>query len=69
MEELESIACGFPGVEQAFAIQAGRELRVLASSRDTDDAKADFSAGERRDIQSSAVWRVRSSSATRWAFS
>jgi len=40
MEELESIACGFPGVEQAFAIQAGRELRVIASSRDTDDAKA-----------------------------
>ena len=40
MEELESIACGFPGVEQAFAIQAGRELRVIASSRDTDDMKA-----------------------------
>lgn len=40
MEELESIACGFPGVEQAFAIQAGRELRVLASAKDTDDAKA-----------------------------
>ena len=40
MEELESIACGFPGVEQAFAIQAGRELRVIASSKDTDDSKA-----------------------------
>jgi ribonucrease Y len=40
MEELESIACGFPGVEQAFAIQAGRELRVIASSKDTDDMKA-----------------------------
>jgi len=40
MEELESIAGGFPGVEQAFAIQAGRELRVIASARDTDDAKA-----------------------------
>jgi ribonuclease Y len=40
MEELESIACGFPGVEQAFAIQAGRELRVIASAKDTDDAKA-----------------------------
>jgi ribonuclease Y len=40
MEELESIACGFPGVEQAFAIQAGRELRVIASARDTDDGKA-----------------------------
>jgi ribonuclease Y len=40
MEELESIAKGFAGVEQAFAIQAGRELRVIASARDTDDTKA-----------------------------
>jgi ribonuclease Y len=40
MEELESIAGGFPGVEQAFAIQAGRELRVLVSAKDTDDTKA-----------------------------
>lgn len=40
MEELETIACGFPGVEQAFAIQAGRELRVIASAKDTDDSKA-----------------------------
>jgi ribonuclease Y len=40
MEELETIAGGFPGVDQAFAIQAGRELRVIVSSRDTDDAKA-----------------------------
>jgi ribonuclease Y len=40
MEELESIASGFPGVEQAFAIQAGRELRVLASAKNTTDATA-----------------------------
>ena len=40
MEELESIAKGFGGVEQAFAIQAGRELRVIVSARDTDDSKA-----------------------------
>ncbi len=40
MEELESIATGFPGVEQAFAIQAGRELRVLVSAKDTDDCRA-----------------------------
>ena len=40
MEELESIASGFNGVEQAFAIQAGRELRVMVSSRETDDASA-----------------------------
>jgi ribonuclease Y len=40
MEELESIATGFDGVNQAFAIQAGRELRVIVGSRDTDDARA-----------------------------
>lgn len=40
MEELESIAKGFHGVEQAFAIQAGRELRVIVSARETDDSKA-----------------------------
>ncbi|MBS0211270.1 MAG: ribonuclease Y [Planctomycetes bacterium] len=40
MEELETIAGGFPGVEQAFAIQAGRELRVIASAKDTTDASA-----------------------------
>lgn len=37
MEELESIALAFPGVEQAYAIQAGRELRVLVSAKDTSD--------------------------------
>jgi ribonuclease Y len=40
MEELESIATSFTGVEQAFAIQAGRELRVIASAKQTDDASA-----------------------------
>ncbi|MBX3421460.1 MAG: ribonuclease Y [Pirellulaceae bacterium] len=40
MEELETIAKGFDGVEQAFAIQAGRELRVIVSAKDTDDALA-----------------------------
>ena len=40
MEELESIAHGFSGVDQAFAIQAGRELRVMVSAKETDDSKA-----------------------------
>lgn len=40
MEELETIACRFKGVEQAFAIQAGRELRVIVSSKDTTDEQA-----------------------------
>jgi ribonuclease Y len=40
MEDLESIASGFEGVEQAYAIQAGRELRVIVRSRDTSDSSA-----------------------------
>ncbi|HMO14145.1 MAG TPA: ribonuclease Y [Pirellulaceae bacterium] len=40
MEELESIAREFKGVKQAFAIQAGRELRVLIAASDADDATA-----------------------------
>ena len=40
MEELESIAIEFAGVQRAFAVQAGREVRVIASAKDTDDAKA-----------------------------
>ena len=40
MEELEAIANEFEGVSQAFAVQAGRELRVIANSKQTDDASA-----------------------------
>jgi len=40
MEELEQIAKEFKGVRQAYAVQAGREVRVIASASDTDDARA-----------------------------
>ncbi|MCL4194110.1 MAG: HDIG domain-containing protein, partial [Thermoguttaceae bacterium] len=40
MEELESIATEFPGVDQAYAIQAGRELRVIVNSREVSDLAA-----------------------------
>jgi ribonuclease Y len=40
LEELEALACGFPGVEQAYAIQAGREIRVIADSQRLGDEDA-----------------------------
>lgn len=40
LEELETLACGFPGVEQAYAVQAGREIRVIADSRRLGDEDA-----------------------------
>jgi ribonuclease Y len=40
LEELESLALGFPGVEQAYAIQAGREIRVLVDSQELGDAES-----------------------------
>lgn len=40
MQELETIASGFEGVRQAFAIQAGREVRVIAKTKQTTDESA-----------------------------
>ena len=40
MADLEAVACGFPEVDAAYAIQAGRELRVIANSSRATDADA-----------------------------
>jgi len=40
LEKLEEIASGFKGVENAYAIQAGREIRVIVDAEEIDDESA-----------------------------
>jgi ribonuclease Y len=40
LEELENIANAFPGVEKSYAIQAGREVRILVKPEAIDDLEA-----------------------------
>ena len=46
VERLEEIGESFDGVEQSYAIQAGRELRVIAKSGKVNDAQAEVLAQE-----------------------
>jgi len=47
LEKLESIANSFEGVEKSFAIQAGREIRIIVKPDTIDDSRAQILA---RDI-------------------
>ncbi len=52
LEELERIANGFTGVEKSYAIQAGREIRIVVNSeRITDDTTYSLSKDIARKIE------------------
>ena len=40
VRDLEDIASSFPGIEKTFAIQAGREVRVMVKPEEIDDLTA-----------------------------
>lgn len=40
LEDLENIANGFPGVEKSYAVQAGRDLRIIVDSQTVRDEDA-----------------------------
>ncbi len=40
LEELEALALGFPGVNQVFAVQAGREVRIIVDPKEINDRGA-----------------------------
>jgi len=46
IEKLEELADSMEGVEQSYALQAGREIRVIARSKQVDDARVDLLAAD-----------------------
>lgn len=57
LKDLEDIAFGFTGVQKAYAIQAGRELRVMVeSAKVTDEKAAELSFGISQKIQNDMTY-------------
>jgi ribonuclease Y len=46
LEALEAVANAFPGVDKSFAIQAGREIRIIVKPEEVDDLGAQRMAKE-----------------------
>ena len=57
LKDLEAVAFGFPGVKKAYAIQAGRELRVIVESEKvTDDVASSLSFEISQKIQTDMTY-------------
>ncbi len=46
LERLEKVANGFPGVDKSYAIQAGREIRVIVEPDEINDKESYYMASE-----------------------
>jgi len=46
LKDLEELALSYPGVVKTYAIQAGRELRVIVGSEQVNDDKVEMLAGD-----------------------
>ncbi|MBI3495657.1 ribonuclease Y [Candidatus Berkelbacteria bacterium] len=63
LRELENVANSFPGVDKSYAIQAGREVRILVRPEDVDDLEAlklarDIARKIEQDLQYPGVIKV-----------
>ena len=62
LEDLQAIAGSFAGVDRSFAVQAGREVRILVRPEEIDDLSAARLARDIRNEMPSAFcafWRSR----------
>ena len=46
LKGMEDLAAAYPGVTKSYAIQAGRELRVIVGADQVSDAEAEVLSGE-----------------------
>ena len=57
LEDLERICVSFPGVDKSYALQAGREVRVMVRADKVDDAESSLLASEiAKKIESSLTY-------------
>jgi ribonuclease Y len=57
LNDLEQMALAYPGVQKTYAIQAGRELRVIVGADKIDDAQAEqLSADIAKKIQTEMTY-------------